>query len=119
MRKSGQVLHTIQDFYSHSNWIELGNAHQINRKIGTESFLSTSEIASRDDPACELDGCVQVEIPCVQELIAQTATLVSSITGLDMSAFSKCPIRYFKCNQGNVIKSKKFSFKNESNEINN
>ena len=24
--KLGQALHTIQDFYSHSNWIELGNA---------------------------------------------------------------------------------------------
>lgn len=34
---AAECLHTIQDFYSHSNWIEMGN-RQINREIGTLKF---------------------------------------------------------------------------------
>ena len=30
---TGQVLHTIQDFYSHSNWVEMGKT-EINKEIG-------------------------------------------------------------------------------------
>ena len=33
-RLSAQILHTIQDFYSHSNWVEMGNANILNLKIG-------------------------------------------------------------------------------------
>jgi hypothetical protein len=33
---SGQVMHTIQDFYSHSNWVEM-NKTKINMAIGTYS----------------------------------------------------------------------------------
>jgi len=32
-RLTGQVLHTIQDFYSHSNWVEM-NYTKINKEIG-------------------------------------------------------------------------------------
>jgi Heterokaryon incompatibility protein Het-C len=31
----GQALHTIQDFYAHSNWLELGNI-KINKDLGRE-----------------------------------------------------------------------------------
>ena len=37
---TGQILHTIQDFYSHSNWVEMGMT-SINDKIGTESFSNS------------------------------------------------------------------------------
>lgn len=33
-RKIGQALHTIQDFYAHSNWVERGNT-DINHLLGT------------------------------------------------------------------------------------
>lgn len=35
---AAEVLHTIQDFYSHSNWIEMGNENRINDEIGTLNF---------------------------------------------------------------------------------
>lgn len=35
----GRALHTLQDFYSHSNWIELGNAG-VHPEIGTSGFVS-------------------------------------------------------------------------------
>lgn len=34
---AAETLHTIQDFYSHSNWIEMGN-RRINEEIGTNLF---------------------------------------------------------------------------------
>ena len=33
----GQILHTIQDFYSHLNWLQMGK-REINRYIGTQEF---------------------------------------------------------------------------------
>jgi hypothetical protein len=35
---AAQVMHTIQDFYSHSNWVEMGNTG-INTLIGNASML--------------------------------------------------------------------------------
>jgi von Willebrand factor A domain-containing protein 7 len=46
----GGALHTVQDFYSHSNWVEMGN-NSINPKLGREIFTgATTKIAtcSRD-----------------------------------------------------------------------
>jgi hypothetical protein len=46
----GEALHTIQDFYSHSNWLEMGNAnpHPVVGRAG-----SVSGGASRDEPTCQ------------------------------------------------------------------
>jgi hypothetical protein len=50
----GSLLHTVQDFYSHSNWIELG--HRVpNRGIGKYQILG--RYASKDMPTC--DSCNQ------------------------------------------------------------
>ncbi|MGB8509730.1 MAG: HET-C-related protein, partial [Pyrinomonadaceae bacterium] len=43
----GQALHTLQDFYAHSNWVELGNT-------GINTNLGRNEIA---DPAATLQAC--------------------------------------------------------------
>lgn len=43
----GTALHTIQDFYSHSNWVELGNAN-VNTSLGT-AILS--------NPSANLQSC--------------------------------------------------------------
>lgn len=43
----GQALHTVQDFYSHSNWVELGNT-------GINSVFGTSTLAN---PAGTLQPC--------------------------------------------------------------
>jgi von Willebrand factor A domain-containing protein 7 len=40
----GGALHTVQDFYAHSNWVELGNS-DINLKLGRESFIGADKNA--------------------------------------------------------------------------
>lgn len=41
---AAEVLHTIQDFYSHTNWIEMGNENAINEEIGTLRFNKKYEV---------------------------------------------------------------------------
>ena len=52
----GTALHTLQDFYAHSNWVELGNndLHPQLGKPGTISAISPSVYngASTDEPTC-------------------------------------------------------------------
>lgn len=43
----GQALHTVQDFYSHSNWVELGNTDVNMDMLG----LSTSKTIPQPDPS--------------------------------------------------------------------
>ncbi|MBW4503085.1 MAG: hypothetical protein KME57_26845 [Scytonema hyalinum WJT4-NPBG1] len=50
----GTALHTIQDFYAHSNWVELGHSSpNINTKIGREIFsgADTKTLTCPTDPA--------------------------------------------------------------------
>ena len=35
---SGQLWHTLQDFYSHSNWVEMGQT-DINYDLGVQNFV--------------------------------------------------------------------------------
>ncbi|WP_424099801.1 HET-C-related protein [Moorena producens] len=46
----GTALHTVQDFYAHSNWVELGNS-SINTNIGRQIFSG----ADKDTPTCPND----------------------------------------------------------------
>lgn len=45
----GTSLHTIQDFYSHSNWVEMGNYHVSNILGRGLTFPNT---AGRNEPTC-------------------------------------------------------------------
>ena len=48
----GGALHTLQDFYAHSNWVELGHTSpNINNKLGREEFSG----ARKDTPTCPKD----------------------------------------------------------------
>jgi hypothetical protein len=54
----GQGLHSLQDFYSHSNWVEMGNDSPF-EKLGTEELPPVPEDSRPcpDDPAVlDLDG---------------------------------------------------------------
>ncbi|XP_071954218.1 von Willebrand factor A domain-containing protein 7-like [Antedon mediterranea] len=52
-RKTGQLFHTLQDFYSHSNWIEMGN-RQPHPSLGVPG----SQIDNIADPNTETcDNC--------------------------------------------------------------
>jgi hypothetical protein len=58
----GGALHTVQDFYAHSNWVELGN-NDINSKLGRESFTgaSTNAVTCPNDPGVLGDaGLIQL-----------------------------------------------------------
>jgi hypothetical protein len=48
----GGALHTLQDFYAHSNWVELGHSSpNINTKLGREEFSG----ADKNTPTCPND----------------------------------------------------------------
>ena len=78
---SGKILHTIQDFYSHSNWIELGY-QGINSDIGTNAFLERYEFASKSDSTCS-ENCTSVELDC-SRILAGLVEL-GSIIGFEPS----------------------------------
>ncbi|CAL8331383.1 unnamed protein product [Merluccius merluccius] len=46
----GRVLHTLQDFYSHSNWVELGYTEPYGNLIHPD--LPIENIAAKDTPTC-------------------------------------------------------------------
>ncbi|KAK2917074.1 hypothetical protein Q8A67_001448 [Cirrhinus molitorella] len=50
-QKLGEILHTLQDFYSHSNWIELGNTAPYTDLINPDKELNN--LADRDRATCE------------------------------------------------------------------
>ncbi|XP_030643654.1 von Willebrand factor A domain-containing protein 7-like [Chanos chanos] len=50
----GETMHTLQDFYSHSNWIELGNRSPFTSLIRPD--VPIDNIADRNTPTCR--SCV-------------------------------------------------------------
>jgi hypothetical protein len=58
----GDLLHTLQDFYSHSNWIEMGKT-EINDRIGLHADIG--QVAGIDQPTCSSNGCTKIESSCV------------------------------------------------------
>ncbi|KAI0990370.1 hypothetical protein GJ496_002816 [Pomphorhynchus laevis] len=75
----GGLLHTLQDFYSHTNWIELGN-----RKPLYNLGLSTNigEVAKQTESTCTNSGCRVIVKKCdiIQRMV-----------------FRKCPLVYYSC----------------------
>lgn len=97
-QKLGSLLHTIQDFYSHSNWIEMGNVDRIYEGLGSEEFLmkssqnGTIQIVSEQDVACFSERCVKKVLKC--SILKSVASLVKHFRS-DVSL--SCPLVYFKC----------------------
>ena len=94
---SGQILHTIQDFYSHSNWVEIGNT-AINKEIGESNFSSIPIIDKNESAAC-LNNCTITSLDC-NFLVS---ILVKLIKALGITTPFECPLIYYKC-QGNIVK---------------
>lgn len=85
----GNSLHTLQDYYSHSNWVEQGN-HGINPNLGVKGkllYAPSGEICSESAPG----------------LYPHTSGdyLASGVT----DCFSICHARLNKCAHGNVLTS--------------
>lgn len=60
--RMGDLLHTLQDFYSHSNWIEMGRT-DINDRIGIHEEIG--KIAGINQATCS-EGCTKIESKCVR-----------------------------------------------------
>jgi von Willebrand factor A domain-containing protein 7 len=68
----GYALHTIQDFYSHSNWIELGNRHP-NRQIGVPGEVLHA--LGSNVPTCKsCKPCLPFSDSCKKNLITRYLT---------------------------------------------
>ena len=94
---SGKILHTIHDFYSHSNWVEMGNT-KINKEIGSKNFSTVPLVDEKDKETC-LSNCTITEIECNRIING----LVSLIRTLGVrTSLVKCPIKFYSC-KGNVI----------------
>ena len=49
-KEAGKYLHTLQDFYSHSNWIEIGNRAPL--KILGDEIIPEKDVAGPDQETC-------------------------------------------------------------------
>eukprot|EP00066_Takifugu_rubripes_P029571 XP_011618837.1 PREDICTED: von Willebrand factor A domain-containing protein 7-like [Takifugu rubripes] len=65
----GAIFHTLQDFYSHSNWVELGNNIPYGALINSEQTLDTlADINTPTCRNCKGDNCEDNVLP---ELLEQ------------------------------------------------
>jgi hypothetical protein len=101
---SAKVLHTIHDFYSHSNWVEMGLS-EINKLIGTPDFNKQPIIDSKEI-ACN-NNCTLVTKKCTFDL----NILISFLKKIDAISTTdiRCPIQYYVCQDNIVIKDKLLS----------
>ncbi|CAF2841610.1 unnamed protein product [Rotaria sp. Silwood2] len=80
----GRLLHTLQDFYSHSNWVEMGKTN-INNLIGVRENIGS--VAGRNQATCTNIGCTRIQKSC---------TLWQRIV------FRTCPLVYYDC-KNNIL----------------
>ncbi|UJR24642.1 hypothetical protein I4U23_006016 [Adineta vaga] len=75
----GDLLHTLQDFYSHSNWIEMGKT-TINDRLALQEDIG--QVAGINQATCTNTGCTKMQTKCnlMQKLILKT-----------------CPLEYYDC----------------------
>ncbi len=84
----GGALHTVQDFYAHSNWVELGHSSsEINTKIGREEFSG----ADKNTPTCPNDPGI---------LDPNLTELTSGYFEYDFILIPSCKVPEGKCRHG-------------------
>ncbi|MGA2221788.1 MAG: hypothetical protein ABSH21_08435 [Verrucomicrobiia bacterium] len=66
----GRALHTLQDFYSHSTWVELGNTAP-NPDLGRPGHV-ISDVAGPTEVTCW--GCTQCDVNCSSNLASSLLT---------------------------------------------
>ena len=98
-KEAGTLLHTLQDFYSHSNWIEYGNNDPLS--ILGNKIIGESVVADADERTCY--DCTD---DCETNLV-NTGKLTSGYYGgQDVSK----PVGVGKCSHGGFLdKSRKSS----------
>lgn len=112
LKRIGQTLHTIHDFYAHSNWVEMG-FENINYKLGT--YVTDLGVGlSENEPnlqTCWDQNCTRHVIMCNH--LNGLSVLSEKLSGISID----CPIIYYKC-KNNVITDKLTSgyFGNQKND---
>jgi hypothetical protein len=69
-KRLGEALHTLQDFYSHSNWIESGKTTPHPTFGSTVEVLTKEGMAGANEPTCEPCGASD----CTDNLLTQKLT---------------------------------------------
>ncbi|KAK7175492.1 hypothetical protein R3I93_002416 [Phoxinus phoxinus] len=75
----GQILHTLQDFYSHSNWIEMGNTEPCTALINLEENIPNP--ADEKTQTCESDTTNTKSGAKIKDTILQDKILTSGYYG--------------------------------------
>jgi hypothetical protein len=57
-KQVGFALHSIQDFYAHTNWIDLGKACCATRLGFKDAFTEPPRLARKDEPTCPDDPSI-------------------------------------------------------------
>ena len=105
-KKTGRLLHTLQDFYSHSNWIEFGNREPLS--ILGEELIDKKDVAGKSEKTCK--SCTPATLKkfrfqkddCEDNLILSTGKLTSGyFGGQDVVK----PEESGKCSHGGVFDS--------------
>ncbi len=98
LNKIGRLLHTVQDFYSHTNWIEMG-FDRINKNIGSKYNQLGVPLAEKNASTCFSQNCTKQVIMCKH--LRSLSVFSESLIGVQIT----CPIVYYKC-KNDVIKDK-------------
>lgn len=97
---SSQILHTIHDFYSHSNWVEMGKTNILST-IGTASFNNQPVVQPKDANICN-NNCKLVTTKCSKPLTAISNVLKQLKPDITLA----CPVQYYKCDKNIVMLNK-------------
>ncbi|CAN9493256.1 unnamed protein product [Ophioblennius macclurei] len=96
-QKLGELLHPLQDFYSHSNWVELGkpgpNANLIRSDVGIGNIAAESRATCR---SCDGDDCTN---NILEDIIAEEV-LTSGYFAIVPFSAEKPP---GKCSHGGAV----------------
>ena len=97
---AGKALHTLQDFYSRSNWIELGNTLPFNT-LGQPGSVIWQEIiiAGRAEPTCR-DCLSEEESNLSTDTCANNLITVKLTSGYRSGQDIKKPVHIGKCSYG-------------------
>lgn len=97
-RSLGQLFHSLQDFYSHSNWVEMGQQTLYLHLLHPEE--PSVPVASADTPTCAECYRYSCYNNLLKEMIHQTKPLLT--TGY----FSNYPVKPpGKCSHGGILDS--------------
>ncbi|XP_043119942.1 von Willebrand factor A domain-containing protein 7 [Puntigrus tetrazona] len=94
----GQLFHSLQDFYSHSNWVEMGQQEVYLHLLHPEE--PSVAVASEETPTCAECYRFSCYNNLLEEMIRQTKPLLT--TGY----FSTYPVKpQGKCSHGGILDS--------------